>query len=94
METFLSECLQRVNIDRRITKIGTNDRYHQWNTGLKSPYCQSKMAAKNPSWQTRNLVFLTFQHQTVVISRASSRSPFFKNHSLMYNFSYPVEYIN
>ena len=34
---------------------------------------QSKMAAKNP----RNLVFLTFQHQTAVISCMSSRSPCF-----------------
>ena len=33
------------------------------------------MAAKNP--RSRNLVFLTFQHQTAVISRASSRSPCF-----------------
>ena len=29
----------------------------------------------NLKWPPRNLVFLTFQHQTAVISRASSRSP-------------------
>ena len=40
----------RLNIDRRITKIGTNDYYHELNTGLKVPHCQSKMAAKNPRW--------------------------------------------
>ena len=34
------------------------------------------MAAKNPRWPSRNLVFLTFQHQTAVISCASLRSPF------------------
>ena len=36
-----------------------------------------EMAAKNPRWPPRNVVFLTFQHQTAVISRASSRSPCF-----------------
>ena len=40
------------------------------------------MAAKNPRWPPRNLVFLTFQHQTAVISRASSRSPCFYRSSL------------
>ena len=34
-----------------------------------------EMAAKNPRLPPRNLVFLSFQHQTAVISRASSRSP-------------------
>ena len=35
-----------------------------------------EMAAKNPRWPPRNLVFFfTFQHQTVVNPRASSRSP-------------------
>ena len=33
-------------------------------------------AAKNPRWPPRNLVFLIFQHQTAVISRASLRSPY------------------
>ena len=30
----------RFDIDRRITKIGTNDRYHVYSTGLKSIHCQ------------------------------------------------------
>ena len=34
-----------------------------------------EMPAKNPRWLPRNFVFLTFQHQTALISRASSRSP-------------------
>ena len=58
------------------TKIGTNDRYHNKSTGLKSTQCQSKMAAKNPRWPPRSSV-LTFPHQTALISRASSRSPCF-----------------
>ena len=35
------------------------------------------MAAKDPRWPPRNLVFLTFQHQTAVIFSASSKSPCF-----------------
>ena len=41
----------RLNIDRRITKIGTTDHYHEYNTGLKFPLSiqdgrqKSKMAA-------------------------------------------------
>ena len=66
----------RLNIDRRIIKIGTNDLYHEYNTGLKITHCQSKMAAKNPRWPPRNF-FFTFQHQTAVISRVSSRSNWF-----------------
>ena len=37
----------RLNIDRRTTKIGTNDHYHELDKGIKIPHCQSKMAAKN-----------------------------------------------
>ena len=49
-QIFLYVCFSfrlspRLNIDRRITKIGTNDWYHKWRTGLKIPYCQFKMAA-------------------------------------------------
>ena len=33
------------------------------------------MPVKNPRWPPRNLVFFTFEHQTAVISRASSWSP-------------------
>ena len=40
-----------------------------------SIHCQSKMTAKYTIWPPRNLVILIFQHQTTVISRASSRSP-------------------
>ena len=40
-----------------------------------SIHCQSKMTAKYTIWPPRNLVLLTFQHQTTVISCASSRSP-------------------
>ena len=50
--------LTGLNIDRRVTKVSTNDRYYIYNTGLKSCHCQSKMAAKNPRWLPRNLVFL------------------------------------
>ena len=54
-QIFLYACFSfrlppRLNINRRITKISTNDRYHEYNTGLKIPHCQSKMAAKNPRW--------------------------------------------
>ena len=61
-QIFLYACFSfrlspRLNIDRRITKIGTNDRYHVESTGLKSTHCQSKMADKNPRWQPRNSVF-------------------------------------
>ena len=34
-----------------------------------------EMPVKNPRWPPRNLVFMSFQHQTAVISRASSWSP-------------------
>ena len=34
-----------------------------------------EIPAKNSRWPPWNLVFFTFQHQTLVISRASSRSP-------------------
>ena len=46
-----------LNIDRRITKPSTNDRYRVYNTGLKSRHCQSKMAAKNPRWLPRYFGF-------------------------------------
>ena len=64
-QIFLYACFSfrlspRLNIDNRITKIGTNDCYHEYNTGLKIPHCQSKMAAKNRRWPTRNSVFDIF----------------------------------
>ena len=51
-QIFLYACFPfrlspRLNIDRRITKIGTNDHYHEQYRGLKIPRCQSEMAAKN-----------------------------------------------
>ena len=46
-------------------------------TGLSSTHCQSKVATKDPRLPSRNLVFLTFQHQTTVIYRASSKTPCF-----------------
>ena len=49
------------------------------------------MPIKHPRWPPRNLVFLTFQHQTAVISRASSRSPCFH----IFSFFIPCcEYTN
>ena len=36
-----------------------------------------EMPVKNPRWPPRNLVFLSFQHHTAVISRASSWSTCF-----------------
>ena len=52
---FLYTCFSfilspRLNIDHRVTKVSTNDHYYIYNTGLKSRYCQSNMAATNPKW--------------------------------------------
>ena len=47
----------RLIIDRRITKFGTNNPNHVYNTGLKSCNCKSKMATKNPRWPPRNSFF-------------------------------------
>ena len=66
-------CIDRSLCDKS-TKIGTNDCYHIEYRLIKYPLSiqddrqRSKMAATKSS-------VLTFQHQTSVISRASSRSP-------------------
>ena len=49
-------CVDRSLCDKS-TKIGTNDRYHVQNTGLKSNKCRSKMAAMNPRWPPQNYFF-------------------------------------
>ena len=63
--------------DKR-SKPGTND--------CLLPYIENRLikyplsiqdGSQDQRWPPRNLAFLTFQHQTAVISRASSRSPCF-----------------
>ena len=50
-------CMDRSLCDKS-TKISTNDFYHIiQSTGLSSTHSQSKMAAKNPRWPPRTLVF-------------------------------------
>ena len=41
----------------------------------KNPRTGFSFFSSNSRWPPRNLVLLTFQHETEVISRASSRSP-------------------
>ena len=50
----------RLDIDRRITKIGTNDRYHVDSTVLKTPHCKIKMAANITRWPPQSSVIFSF----------------------------------
>jgi len=52
-----------------------------------------EMPVKNSRWPPRKLVFMSFHHQTAVISRASSWSPCFFLFLKFYTFSDDFRYL-